>query len=349
MNKARLYIDFTHMDKRSVTGIERVCQTLFTGGEWDDRNVRYIRGGSTWKLILQQWFGIPIRLLFDRNAILICPGFPPSAIVTFLFRRRLFVYVYDLFLVERKADLNWRARWYMAPSFRYAIRNARNFLALTDHVKSKLSDYTRSDALIRTVRPEADNIFALKPREAIDNGEGETINVLSIGTVEPRKNYLYAADICNQLAQVENRPVRLHIIGRRGWGPDFDQLSERPNVVLHGFVSDHDMAQLIATCDFFLYVPHDEGLGLPALEVQYSGIPVVASDLAVFRETLASSAVFIDPSDPRRAADGISRALAATSEFAALSGKAQDNVQRWNAQSAEDRRAMFDWLEETCR
>lgn len=344
-----ILIDFTHMDKRSVSGIERVCQTLFTGTDWDRQKIEYIRGGSTLKLIVQQWFGIPLRMLLDRKAILICPGFPPSPILTFLFRRRLFVYVYDLFLVERKADLNWRARWYMAPSFRYAIRNAKNFFALTDHVKSKLAGYVRDDAVIRTVRPEADNIFSLKPRQAGHQGNDDGINVLSIGTVEPRKNYLYAADICDQLAQVENRPVRLHIIGRRGWGPDFDQLSERTNVVLHGFVSDDDMAQLIATCDFFLYVPHDEGLGLPALEVQYSGIPVVASDLAVFRETLASSAVFIDPNDPRRAADGISRALAATSQFAALSGKAQDNVQRWNAQSAEDRRAMFDWLEETCR
>lgn len=344
-----ILIDFTHMDKRSISGIERVCQTLFTGTDWDRQMVQYIRGGSTLKLIVQQWFGIPLRMLLNRKAILICPGFPPSPILTFLFRRRLFVYVYDLFLVERKADLNWRARWYMAPSFRYAIRNAKNFFALTDHVKSKLAGYVRKDAVIRTVRPEADNIFSLKPRQAGRQSKDDGVNVLSIGTVEPRKNYLYAADICDQLAQVENRPVRLHIIGRKGWGPDFDQLSGRHNVVLHGFVSDDDMAQLIAKCDFFLYVPHDEGLGLPALEVQYSGIPVVASDLAVFRETLASSAVFIDPSDPRRAADGISRALAATSEFTALSGIARGNVQRWNAQSAEDRRAMFDWLDETCR
>ncbi|WP_430387124.1 glycosyltransferase [Blastomonas fulva] len=343
-----ILIDFTHMDKRSVSGIERVCQTLFTGSDWDCHQVEYVRGGSTLKLIIQQWFGIPLRMLLDGNAILICPGFPPSPIVTFLFRRRLFVYVYDLFLIERKADLNWRARWYMAPSFRYAIGNAKNFFALTDHVRSKLLAYARSDAQIRTVRPEADNIFSLAPRAGGRDGKRDAINVLSIGTVEPRKNYLYAADICDQLALIENRPVHLHIIGRRGWGSDFDALSARPNVRLHGFVGDDDMAQLIETCDFFVYVPHDEGLGLPALEVQYSGIPVVASDLAVFRETLDTSAVFVDPSDPRRAAGVISQALAARSEFDALSSKAKENVQRWNLQSGEDRRAMFEWIEGAC-
>jgi len=348
VSNIQIYIDFTHMDKRSVSGIERVCQTVFTGSGWDRHEVEYVRGGSTLKLIVQQWFGIPLRMLLDRNAILICPGFPPAPIVTYLFRRRLFVYVYDLFLIERKADLNWRARWYMAPSFRYAIGNAKNFFALTDHVRKKLMAYTRNHAKIRTVRPEADNIFSLAPRTADNDGASDVIHVLSIGTVEPRKNYLYAADICDQLALIDNRPVHLHIIGRKGWGTDFDALSARPNVRLHGFVGDDDMAQLIATCDFFLYVPHDEGLGLPALEVQYSGIPVVASDLAVFRETLDISAVFVDPSDPRRAAAVISEALAQRTEFAALSGKAQENVQRWNVQSAEDRRAMFEWIEGAC-
>lgn len=344
-----ILIDFTHMDKRSVSGIERVCQTLFTGADWDRRQVVYVRGGSTLKMIVQQWIGIPLRMLFDRTAVLICPGFPPSPIVTLLFRRRLFVYVYDLFLVERMADLNWRARWYMAPSFRYAIRNGTNFLALTDHVKKQLLSYTKKRATIRTVRPNADNIFSLKPRPAERQGNDDAINVLSIGTVEPRKNYLHAADICDQLALVENRAVTLHIIGRKGWGPDFDVLATRPNVALHGFLGDEDMAQLIEKCDFFLYVPHDEGLGLPALEVQHSGIPVIASDLPVFRETLAGSAVFVDSGDARRAADAISRVLVDKAEFAALSGRALGNVQRWNAQSAEDRRVMFDWIEGTCR
>jgi glycosyltransferase involved in cell wall biosynthesis len=81
---------------------------------------------------------------------------------------------------------------------------------------------------------------------------------------------------------------------------------------------------------------HDEGLGLPLLEVQYAGLPVVAPDAPVFREALGSSGWFIDPSDADAAAQLILARLGETESRAAAARAAEANLIRWNAAAATD-------------
>ena len=91
----------------------------------------------------------------------------------------------------------------------------------------------------------------------------------------------------------------LEVIGRRGWGDDWDVLSTTPGVILHGFQPDNDATAILARADILICTSHEEGLGLPLLEAQYAGLPVVAPDQPVFREVLDRSGVFIDTRDPR--------------------------------------------------
>ena len=53
-----------------------------------------------------------------------------------------------------------------------------------------------------------------------------------------------------------------------------------------------------------------EGFGLPPLEAMAVGVPVVAADLPVLRETLGDQAELVDASDPVELAGAIGKALA---------------------------------------
>jgi glycosyltransferase involved in cell wall biosynthesis len=98
---------------------------------------------------------------------------------------------------------------------------------------------------------------------------------------------------------------------------------------------------LLQEADIFICTSHDEGLGLPLLEAQYRGLPVVAPDAAIFHEVLGESGIFVDPSDPVAAATRIEAVLSAPQWRARYVVLATQNLKRWNALAAADRDAVI--------
>ena len=81
---------------------------------------------------------------------------------------------------------------------------------------------------------------------------------------------------------------------------------------------------------------HDEGLGLPLLEAQYAGLPVVAPDRPVFREVLGASGLLVEPTQAEAAAAAIAASL--TPGWRARScAAAAVNLTRWNNAAKADR------------
>jgi glycosyltransferase involved in cell wall biosynthesis len=130
--------------------------------------------------------------------------------------------------------------------------------------------------------------------------------------------------------------VHLNIIGRPGWGPDAEWLAQQPHVQLLGPLPDRDARAAIEAGDFLICTSRDEGLGLPLLEVQHGGVPVIAPNMPVFREVLGRSGLFVDAADPVAAADAIARLYASPGWRVRSTEAALANVARWNALAAND-------------
>lgn len=111
-----------------------------------------------------------------------------------------------------------------------------------------------------------------------------------LGTIEGRKNHKLLLDVWERLvAQQGESAPRLLIIGRRGWSCeevlarlDSGRLSSR--VVETGPIDDEELARRLAGARALLFPSIAEGYGLPLAEALASGVPVIASDLPVFRE-----------------------------------------------------------------
>lgn len=121
-----------------------------------------------------------------------------------------------------------------------------------------------------------------------------------LGTIEPRKNHALLLDVWDRLAARGGLLPRLLIVGNRGWAerPLLDRLDRGvPGVTVLTGLDDRAVARLLGEARALLFPSFAEGFGLPALEALKAGIPVIASDLAVFRELLGESAIFLDPRD----------------------------------------------------
>jgi glycosyltransferase involved in cell wall biosynthesis len=159
--------------------------------------------------------------------------------------------------------------------------------------------------------------------------------------VEPRKNFVAAAKITSALRQRGFPDATLDIVGRRGWGDDWDMLKAIPGVTLHGYQPGGRVKQLLHDADIFICTSHDEGLGLPLLEAQYGGLPIVAPDAAIFHEVLGLSGIFVDPADPVAAASKIEAMLSQREWRSRYVAVAAQNLKRWNALATADREAVI--------
>ncbi|HKS17600.1 MAG TPA: glycosyltransferase [Bradyrhizobium sp.] len=337
-----IYVDNTHLG-RHVTGLERITLELFSAAALAPLDIVPVTARGTCQMLTTQTLGLPMRLA-TSSSILLCPGFPPSPLLR-PFAARVLPYIHDDFLLTRRTDLNTRARLYMATPFKLALRHYPRFLANSCDTKRKLEMHCRTDAEITLYRPRVRNVFGLKS-EARSRREArpQPLRLVALGTVEPRKNFCAAATIVSALRAQGFAGATLDIVGRQGWGDDWDLLKTIPGVTLHGYQSTDQVRHLLDTADLFICTSHDEGLGLPLLEAQYAGLPIIAPDASIFREVLGFSGIHIDPTEPVAAAARITAALSGAGWRARYAGLAEQNLKRWNALAGSDRDAVIELI-----
>jgi alpha-1,3-rhamnosyl/mannosyltransferase len=134
--------------------------------------------------------------------------------------------------------------------------------------------------------------------------------VLSVGTLEPRKNLtaLFAA-YAGLPAELRQR-YPLAVAGMKGWGTEglmrsAQDLIRRGELRLLNYVADDLIAPLYAGAAAFCYPSRYEGFGLPALEAMASGVPVITSNQTSLPEVVGDAGLMVDPDD----IDGMREAL----------------------------------------
>ncbi len=125
--------------------------------------------------------------------------------------------------------------------------------------------------------------------------------ILTLGTVEPRKNLVTLVRAFDRVAAAD-ATIRLVLAGPPGWDSArvqsaIDSIRGGERVVQLGFVSDADRANLLAGATLFAYPSVYEGFGFPPLEAMQCGIPVVAGAAGALPEVLGDAASLVDPMD----------------------------------------------------
>ena len=137
--------------------------------------------------------------------------------------------------------------------------------------------------------------------------------VLSVGTLEPRKNLAVLLTAFETLAATEPE-LRLKLVGARGWkGESLEQrLNAQPHrdrIDVCGYVNDFELADLYRGCAVFCYPSLYEGFGLPILEAMACGAPVVAAESSSLPEVLGSAGKTFDPLNPSALVEALKEAL----------------------------------------
>jgi alpha-1,3-rhamnosyl/mannosyltransferase len=190
------------------------------------------------------------------------------------------------------------------------------------------SEHTRQD-VVRTLGVSEQNVvtaplaagaeFRPLPAEAVAAalkplGLEPGRYVLTVGTIEPRKNH---AALFRAYAALKARGrvagVPLVIVGGKGWGcesilAEVDRLGLTGDVRFLGFAPN--LPALYNGAAALAYPSRFEGFGLPPLEAMACGCPVVAADATSLPEVVGDAGLLVSPDDSDGLADAIGRVLA---------------------------------------
>jgi glycosyltransferase-like protein len=184
---------------------------------------------------------------------------------------------------------------------RQAILEPDRILVVSEHWRSLLRDEYGVAAdvvhngvdVARFAAPDPDLAIALRRRA----GAADRPLILAVGGIEPRKGSDTLVQAVGSLRRSGRRPV-LAVVGGHSF-QDYRDYRERvlaslpeaglrldADVVLLGTVADAELPAWYAAADVLAFPSTKEGWGLAVLEAMSAGLPVVTSDLPVFREYL---------------------------------------------------------------
>lgn len=124
--------------------------------------------------------------------------------------------------------------------------------------------------------------------------------ILTLGTVEPRKNIAKLIEAYKDLPEDVREKYALVIAGRIGWYSEADEAAikaathEGYDVHHLGYVQENEREILYQAATLFVCASHYEGFGMPILEAMSYGTPCAVSDISVFHEVAGNAADYFD-------------------------------------------------------
>jgi glycosyltransferase involved in cell wall biosynthesis len=138
--------------------------------------------------------------------------------------------------------------------------------------------------------------------------------ILSVGTLEPRKNHLGLIKAFSEAQASHKSAAMLAIAGGKGWMYEETQqlvaeLKLEHKVRFLGRVSEGELIALYSLADVFAFPSFFEGFGMPPLEAMACGSPVITSNTSSLPEVVGDAALLVDPHDVQAIAQAITEVL----------------------------------------
>ncbi len=237
-----------------------------------------------------------------------------------------------------------RQRLYLELSTRWNARQARRVIAVSQSTARDLQHFygTRQDKIcvVHEAPFATPAVVDAVATQAIRERYGLARSyALYVGTIQPRKNLARLIDAYAKLGGQHDVGWELVLAGGRGWLSEslyaqVEALGLSERVRFLGYVPDADLTALYNGAFCFCYPSLFEGFGLPILEAQQQGVPVMTANNSAIPEVAGDAALLVDPMD----VDAIAEAMLRLSQDEALReeliAKGHENVKRFSWEKA---------------
>lgn len=248
--------------------------------------------------------------------------------------------VMDLAFLSHPSYFTLKDRLQLTYWTKYSVLNAKKILTISEASKKEIiSHFGRSPKDIIVGYPAVSE----SPKLSSDEAEKickrlrvKTPYILSIGTLQPRKNLIRLIEAFEIVVRREAasppkatrkkpapQPISLVLAGKQGWmaEPITERIKNSPysdRIILTGFVDDLEKWALLEKAKVTAVVGLAEGFGIPALEALQAGSIPVVSNISSLPEVVGSAGLQIDPTNSLNMADGLWKGMTLTARERAV-------------------------------
>ncbi len=178
-----------------------------------------------------------------------------------------------------------------------SIKNTyEKIITVSETIKQEIVDFFNcSEEDVNVVY----NYFSFGEKPVLDYSKEEQLKILSkynieskkyilsVATLNKRKNIPMLIDAYNQL----DSDIKLVLVGKAS-SESFN--CNNQNIIFTGYLSDDELKVLYNHAFLYVFPSVYEGFGIPIIDAQVFGIPVLCSDIPVFKEIAGNGAEFFE-------------------------------------------------------
>lgn len=240
--------------------------------------------------------------------------------------------VHDLTILDYRTGL--RRTLIEKLYFTWPARRLRYITAISQETKEKLLRLTAlADEKVRVIE---NPLLISSSGSQIKGFAAVRPTILQLGTA-PNKN------LERLIRAVADIPCRLRIIGQLS--PEIGELLEDLRIDYENGVglSDSEVEQAYESADIVTLCSTDEGFGLPIIEAQAKGIPVVTSDRSPMKDVAGGGAFLVDPENIESIRTGILAVINDSHLREDLVSRGRENVCRFDpSRIAEQYKTLYE-------
>ncbi|MBI4272316.1 glycosyltransferase family 4 protein [Candidatus Uhrbacteria bacterium] len=259
-----------------------------------------------------KYLGWPIRRLWTQGRLSLemlihSPDvlFVPSHAIPLIHPKKTVTTIHDVGFLQYPESYSQKDLRYLQWSTQYAVENASSLITVSEFSKRELiSHYRASQQKIHVIHLGYDeDIYHPYPQDEILPVQKKyhlhTPYLLCIARLESRKNIPFFIDVFDVMKE-NGYAGEFVLIGQEGYDAKkiLNRIKASPfasSIHYLGWIEEKEKATLLSGADCLVFPSLYEGFGLPLLEAQGCGIPVITSNTTSLPEVGGDGALYCNP------------------------------------------------------